>query len=80
MLTAVSTVYDYHTTAWKNLNGRKHEALIPLTGISAVFSEHTQNNGLLIAALPDILSTPVSLAWCEGERLGLQRLEIRSST
>ena len=60
MLTAVSTVYGYHTTALKNLNSREYEALIPLTGISAVFGEHTQNNGLLIAALPDILSTPVT--------------------
>lgn len=76
---AVSTVYDYHKTALKNLNSREYEPLIPLTGISAVFCECTQSNGLLIAAVPRILSTLLSLAWCEGEIFGLPQFQIRHS-
>lgn len=62
MLTAVSTGCDYHKTALKNLNSRECEPLIPLSGISAVFGEDAQNNGLLIEAVPDVPSTLLSLA------------------
>lgn len=76
---AVSTVYDYHKTALKNLSSTEYGPLIPLTGISAAFCERMQSNRLLIAAVPGIMSTLLSLAWCEREIFGLPQFEIRCS-